>query len=62
MEHIRPQLSDRMKEGDASSYQEACLYVEGNIRQISQPVMKNSKLENFGQAAVNTPCPGVMLS
>ena len=41
MEYFQPQLSDRMKEGDSSSYKEACRYVEGNIRQISQSGMKN---------------------
>ena len=41
MEHLQPQLWDRMKKGDASSYQGACRYVEGNIRQISQSAKKN---------------------
>ena len=36
MEHSQPQLWDRMKKGDASSYREAFRYVEGNVRQIAQ--------------------------
>ena len=34
LQHTRPALFYRMKEGDISSYQEACNYVEQNIRQI----------------------------
>ena len=41
MEHFQPKLWDRMKKCDSSSYQEACRYVQGNIRQISQSGMKN---------------------
>jgi len=41
MEHLQPQLWDRMKKGDATSYRGACRYVEGNIRQISQSATKN---------------------
>jgi len=41
MEHLQPQLWDRMNKGDASSYREACRYVEDNIRQISQSATKN---------------------
>ena len=41
MEHLQPQLWDRMKKGDASSYKEACLHVEGNIRPISQSAINN---------------------
>ena len=38
MEHLRPQLSHRMRE---NSYQEACQYVKGNIHEISQSAMKD---------------------
>ena len=41
MEHLQPQLWDRMKKGDVSSYKEACRYVEANIRQISQSPIQN---------------------
>ena len=41
MEHLQPQLWDRMNKGDATSYREACRYVEGNIRQISQSATKH---------------------
>ena len=30
MEQFQPQLWDRMKEGDASNYRQACPYAEGN--------------------------------
>jgi len=41
MEHLETQLWDRMKEGDSASYQEACRYVQGNIRQVSHSAMKS---------------------
>ena len=41
MEHSQPQLWDRMKKSDVSSYKEALRYVKVNIRQISQSPMKN---------------------
>ena len=41
MEHLQPQLWDRMKKCDASSYREAFRYVEGNVRQISQSAKEN---------------------
>ena len=41
MEHLNTQLWERMKEGDSSSYREACRYVQRNIGQIPHSAMKN---------------------
>ena len=50
MEHSQPQLRDRMKKGDATSYRAACRYVEDNIRQISQSATKNLNFETLLRA------------
>ena len=41
MEYSQPQLWNRMKIGDSSSYREACQYVQGNIQQIPQFTVKD---------------------
>jgi len=44
MEHVQPQLAERLNKGSASSYREACLFVDGNFQQISQSVERNVTL------------------
>jgi len=45
MEDLQPQLWHRMKKDNASSYREACQYMEENFRQISQSSKKNLHLQ-----------------
>ena len=59
MEHFQSQLWDRMKEGDCSSYQEACRYVQGNVQQISQSAMKNF---NFQVLSTDTDCEVIRMN